>query len=81
MKTKHGPLLLILLIGVCCEQSTHAEQSVEQPTEQPIKPTPTACVTLWSGKAPIGEGKYEACKDDDAQTALSHGIKGVQDGV
>jgi acetyl esterase/lipase len=61
MKTKHGPLLLILLIGVCCEQSTHAEQSVEQPTEQPIKPTPTACVTLWSGKAPIGEGKYEAC--------------------
>ena len=61
MKTKHGPLLLILLFGVCCEQSTHAEQSVEQPTEQPIKPTPTACVTLWSGKAPIGEGKYEAC--------------------
>jgi len=61
MKKKHGPLLLILLIGVCCEQSTHAEQSVEQPTEQPIKPTPTACVTLWSGKAPIGEGKYEAC--------------------
>jgi acetyl esterase/lipase len=61
MKTKHGPLLLILLIGVCCEQSTHAEQSVEQPTEQPIKPTPTACVTLWSGKAPIGEGKYEDC--------------------
>lgn len=59
MKTKLG-LLLMMLIAVRCD-STHGEQATEQATEQAVKPTPTACVALWSGKAPVGGGKYEDC--------------------
>jgi|TARA_B110000263_G_scaffold152378_1_gene132260 acetyl esterase/lipase len=43
-------LLLLLLMG-CGSGSLEAQDN----------PTPTARVALWSGKAPIGGGKYEDC--------------------
>jgi acetyl esterase/lipase len=43
-------LLLLLLMG-CDSGSLEAQDN----------PTPTARVALWSGKAPIGGGKYEDC--------------------
>jgi acetyl esterase/lipase len=32
-----------------------------QTTAKPVKPTPTERVALWSGKAPVGDGKFEDC--------------------
>ena len=32
-----------------------------QTPANPVKPTPTERVALWSGKAPVGEGKFEDC--------------------
>ena len=34
--------------------------SAQTPPE-PVQPIPTERVSLWSGKAPVGDGKFEDC--------------------
>ena len=50
--------LLLPVVGLFI---TLASTLSAQAPAQPVKPTPTERVALWSGKAPVGDGKFEDC--------------------
>ncbi|MAF65289.1 MAG: alpha/beta hydrolase [Planctomycetes bacterium] len=51
--------LLLFAVGLFLTALT-STLSAQTPAK-PVKPTPTERVALWSGKAPVGDGKFEDC--------------------
>ena len=55
MKTVHFfSTISLIIIGLALPLSA-------QTPAKPLKPKPTERVALWSGKAPVGDGKFEDC--------------------
>ena len=54
---KRRLLLSVVGLFITALDSTLSAQA----PAKPVKPTPTERVALWSGKAPVGDGKFEDC--------------------